>query len=638
MRKSYQIHLFLILAFRKILLRSLFKLCLITTIGLSTYSFANSEFLPADQAFQLSSESVTEQQVKLNWNIAPDYYLYHDQFKISAEQKPVHFQLPKGQPKDDPTFGLTQVHYHQVNIVIDVRPNTQYKITWQGCAKDGLCYPPQSKIIETDASGLLPQNTPTPQSAWSTSSNNPLNTQRNNAIEQDTVQSSLDSITNAQRNTDSDSEIDVDQASNAPLIEWNNDQSFFKLLSKESIGLNLLIFFILGILLAFLPCSLPLIPILSTIIIQRNSGYKAAAIALSFVISMALVYSLMGIFVAEIGYSFQRWFQNPIFISLFALLFVIFALNLFGLFQLSLPQALTQRLNQVQNRQKAGTIVGAGVMGALSALIIGPCMSAPLAGALLFVSQSHSAVLGGLYLLILGLGIGVPLFIASVFGTKLLPKPGLWMNHLKVCFGFLMLMMAVYFIRPMLSTEVYAYMLGAIGLVLALYLIKVIKDNQKLFARILVSLIAVCVLCLSVWQFQLGMKSNQIEHLQNDLIIWNKVTTSEQLKLAMNEAHEKNKIVVIDVYADWCVACQPLEREVFTRTDVQEHLQHYYLIKLDLSHYNASQDLILKDHEILGPPTLLLFQPDGQEIRNLRLTGTFKANELIQVLDKLKTH
>nr|WP_010591423.1 protein-disulfide reductase DsbD [Acinetobacter bereziniae] len=413
-------------------------------------------------------------------------------------------------------------------------------------------------------------------------------------------------------------------------LQWNDDQSFFKLLSKDSLFLNLLVFFGLGILLAFLPCSLPLIPILSGIIIQRAKGYKAVVIALSFVVSMAVIYAIMGIVVAEIGYSFQRWFQSPWIVSLFAVLFVILALNLFGLYQLNLPQFITNKLSNLQNNQKAGTILGAVVMGALSALIVGPCMSAPLAGALLFVSQTQNAALGGLYLFILGLGIGVPLFIASVFGSKLLPKPGKWMDRIKVSFGFVMLMVALYFIRPMLPSTVYAAIFALLCIALAIYLFIALRDSEKVVNKAILTVIAVLSLFAGLWNIQQGYAAYQIQHSQSEHLVWKKVTTAEQLENALVQAKQQNKPIIIDVYADWCVACQPIEKEVFPRVDVQDALKNFTLIQLDLTEYNASQDIILKQREILGPPTMLFLNHHAEEIRELRFTGTFSAQQLLK--------
>lgn len=603
---------------------------------ISTVSHANPTFLSADQAFQFSSESLSKKSIQLKWDIAPHYYLYHDQFIVRTHNQKLELKLPAGEQKQDPTFGLTEVHYNQVTAELSVQPNTEYKIQWQGCSKDGLCYPVQRQTLVTDREGLIPQSNPSRL-------NNALNPLNSGSLSNSTQLTSTTSATelttqdqqafNKDFNEPNKKTQAIDDTSS---LQWNDDRSFFNLLAEDSLFLNLLIFFGLGILLAFLPCSLPLIPILSTLIIQRQSGLKAAAVAANFIVSMALVYSLMGIVVAEIGYSFQRWFQSPLVLSIFAAMFVIFALNLFGLFNLSLPHAITQKLNQFQNRQQAGTFIGTVIMGALSALIIGPCMSAPLAGALLFVSQSQSAFLGGLYLFILGLGLGLPLFIASVFGSRLLPKPGTWMNHLKVGFGFMMLGMAIYFIQPLLSNMLYYALISLIFLSLMLYLIKVLIQSQTLFLKILFGILICMSLISSIWHAQQSYQNTQIQKNDVNQLIWKRVSTPNELELALAEAKRLGQSSLIDVYADWCVACQPIEKEVFPRSDVQTALKDVYLIKLDLSEYDASQDLILKKHEILGPPTLLFMSSQAQEMRALRLTGTFKADSLLKQMSRLK--
>ncbi len=679
-------------------LHFLYRLGLASVISITAASsFAKPDFLPPDQAFQFSAESVSTQSAQLKWKIAPHYYLYHDQFKVTVNQQPIKLHLPAGKPKDDPTFGVTNVHYNQVITNIAVQPNTKYQVVWQGCSEDGLCYPLQRRSIQTNAEGLLPQgdgNSASQKNLFKvTPANNndiandataattakaattPLTSKEvSSKPAADSAQKDLAQVTqtlatekkldsaptqniDTQTSASSTENISISAASPSDLtaatsavaenssvaatdsqqsqLQLNNDQGFFQLLSPDTLFLNLIIFFLLGILLAFLPCSLPLIPILSGIIVQRASGYKAIAVALSFVISMALVYSLMGIVVAEIGYSFQRWFQSPVVIGLFALVFVALALNLFGLYQLSLPQSVMQALDRFQNKQKGGTLVGAMVMGALSALIVGPCMSAPLAGALLFVSQSQNAVLGGLYLFILGLGIGLPLFIASVFGAKYLPKPGLWMDRIKIGFGFVMLMVAVYFIRPMIAESLYAVLLALLCLALALYLIRIRRESRGKIAGFSLILLAALSLSAALWNIQHGYQAYQVKHATTAQLAWQKVTTAAELEQALTLAKQQQRPILLDVYADWCVACQPIEKEVMPRADVQAALAGFSLIKLDLTHYDESQDLILKDREILGPPTMLFLNADGQEQRHLRLTGTFSAPQFIQQLQQL---
>jgi len=619
-------------------------------LGMATASlYANQDFLPPDQAFKFQASSISEKTAELKWDIAPHYYLYHDQFKVSLEQQNLPLNLPKGQEKDDPTFGVTNVHYNQVLTQLEVKPNSQYTVSWQGCSEEGLCYPVQRTTITTDATGLLPkQNSGTKFShlaALVTQENTPeVKSESESETSQQSIQPAQEKISPEpslavqQDSTDSplkDKQQDQVKTQTQTVSlsdDWNNDQFFLNLLSSQGIVFNIILFLGLGILLAFLPCSLPLIPILSGILVQRNKGYKAAIIALTFVLSMALVYGLMGIVVSQIGYGIQRWFQNPVFIGLFALMFIVFALNLFGLYQLSLPQGLLQRLDQIQQRQKGGTLLGAGIMGAISALIVGPCMSAPLAGALLYVSHLEHILLGGFYLFLLGLGIGIPLFIASVFGAKYLPKPGFWMDRLKFSFGFIMLAMAVYFARPLLPLTLYYAGLALILIAMAGYLLAILRHILQAPYKAAV-LVLVCICAVSgIWhvnQAIANVNTTESETLQSWIIVKNQQELNQALAI-----HAKDRIV-IDVYADWCVACQPIEREVLPRADVQDALKNVTRIKLDLTQYEASQDIILKQWQILGPPTVLFLAPNQKEQRDLRLTGTYTASQLIQNIQKL---
>ncbi|MFL4377230.1 protein-disulfide reductase DsbD [Acinetobacter baumannii] len=621
----------------------LIKPLIAIVFGIATASiYANQDFLSPEQAFKFQASSLSEKTAELKWDIAPHYYLYHNQFKVSLDQQELSLNLPKGQEKDDPTFGITNVHYKQVLTQLDVKPNSQYTVSWQGCSEDGLCYPVQRTTITTDAAGLLPQQ----NSEIKFSNLTALITQENTSevvpeSEKQTVQEKSNPETSSTLQ-EAESPVPLhdkvqEQAETQPQTaslsdDWNNDQFFLNLLSNQSVVFNIILFLGLGVLLAFLPCSLPLIPILSGILVQRNKGYKAAIIALTFVLSMALVYGLMGIVVSQIGYGIQRWFQNPVFVGLFALMFIVFALNLFGLYQLSLPQGLLQRLDQIQQRQKGGTLLGAGIMGTVSALIVGPCMSAPLAGALLYVSHLEHSLLGGFYLFLLGLGIGIPLFIASVFGAKYLPKPGLWMDRLKFSFGFIMLAMAIYFARPLLPLTFYYAGFALILIAMAVYLLGILRHIVHIPYKAAI-LVLICSCAVNgLWHINQAIanaKTTESESLQSWIIVKNQQELNQALA-----AHAKDPIV-IDVYADWCVACQPIERDVLPRTDVQDALKNVTRIKLDLTQYEASQDIILKQWQILGPPTLLFLAPNQKEQRNLRLTGAYTAAQLIQNIQHL---
>lgn len=632
---------------------------------------ASADFLPPDQAFAFQAVSTAQDQASLTWRIADGYYLYHDQLKVIENGKALSLQLPRPQQKDDPNFGMTDVHYGQVQATVAMQPNQSYKIEWQGCAESGLCYPVQRTTIHTDADGLLPESKLSQQSTTQkklldvvTSSSlpntampadpqakntetvtvvTPANTAEVKEDENGLSPSSevtaltepseasapeLDDALMMQASSESVTTTNAEQRTKQ--ADWNNDQYFFHLLSTDNIALNLIIFLGLGVLLAFLPCSLPLIPILSSILVQRHRGYRAGMIAGVFVVGMALIYALMGLAVAGLGYNFQRWLQSSIFIGLFAVMFVLFALNLFGVFQLSLPQGVLQRLDQWQQRQKGGTLWGSFIMGMISALIVGPCMSAPLAGALLFVAQLPEPWMGASYLFILGLGVGLPLLIACVFGAQYLPKPGVWMDRLKFTFGFVMLLLAVYFLRPLLPSVVYLTLMGLLFISITVYILWKIRPHiSQMPTQLLLIAMSLATAISGGWYITQAW--SQLSTTQaTSLVAWQKVRTQAELEQALNQV--KGQAVLIDVYADWCVACQPIEKEVLPRADVQTALDAFARIKLDLTEYEASQDIVLKDWQILGPPTLIFLDTEHQEQRNLRLTGTFSAEQLLNRL------
>lgn len=621
---------------------------------------ASADFLPPDQAFAFQAVSTTQDQATLTWKIADGYYLYHDQLKVSASGQALSLKLPKPQDKDDPNFGLTQVHYGQVQASVSLQPNQSYKVEWQGCAESGLCYPVQRTTIQTDADGLLPAQVEGGQQKLLSAVSSSAQLSNTKSEEVRTVSNPHTSVKTAPNveqaeNADatnnaasepnalaiqdveleqadftsaaSDSQASSTQRSSSDKFDWNNDQFFFNLLSTQNIILNLFIFLALGALLAFLPCSLPLIPILSSILVQRHRGYRAGMIAAVFVLGMALVYALMGLAVAGLGYNFQRWFQSPLVIGVFALMFVVFALNLFGAFQLSLPQGMLQRLDQWQQRQKIGSFLGSFIMGMIAALIVGPCMSAPLAGALLFVSQLPDPWMGASYLFVLGLGVGLPLFIACVFGAQYLPKPGIWMDRLKFTFGFVMLLLAVYFLRPLLPSTLYLSLMGILLLALTVYILWKIRPHvTQMLTQILLILMSLAAVGWGGWHLHQAWSQFTTVQVETRLA-WQKVRTQDELSQAL--ADLKGQAVVIDVYADWCVACQPIEKDVIPRADVQATLASVARIKLDLTAHDPSQDVILKEWQILGPPTLIFLDHTHQEQREKRLTGTFSAEQLI---------
>lgn len=575
---------------------------------------AQDKLLSPEQAFSFSVESSEPHTASLSWQIQPNYYLYQHKFSVQQGTQPLALKLPKAIAQYDENYGQSQVYYHQVNFQIKTKPSEHYSVTWQGCAKDRICYPPQTIEFQTDADGLVGvQN------------------------QAGTAPKRLLDLANTQSDTSKGSEsIEKEQNTETAVTTTTpqiaQDQIWSAKLIENSLWYGVLLFLGLGMLLAFTPCSLPMLPILTSLIIRDHKGLKAWTIALTFVCSMALVYAGLGLIASSAGLNFQRWLQQPATLIAFSLLFIVFALNLFGLFELRLPQTWLNRLDRIQSMQQGGTLVGAGVMGVVSALLVGPCMTAPLAGTLLFISQTQNQWQGALLLFCLGFGMGIPLLLASILGAKFLPKAGDWMHQIKVIFAFLMLGLSLYFIRLLLpdwGMQVLSLVLGLAFIIYALYQFFWKKGQlQWLYA----------ILLLIVTPF---VAYNQYQHIQNrtlqssnHMAEWHIATTAADFEKILAAA-PTDRAIVVDVYADWCVACQPIEHRILKSPEVQSALAPYYLIKLDLSHYDQSHEALLKQWNILGPPTYLFLSPEQKEIRALRLTGAFSQQELLQQLASL---
>lgn len=577
----------------------------------------SAPLLSPEQAFTFAVESTKNNEARLHWTIQPNYYLYQHKFEVQQGNKAVALNLPKAIDQYDDNFGHTQVYYQQVEFSLPTQASQHYKVTWQGCAKDRICYPPQNIEFQTDADGLV--------SVENVSSNS-----QKRFLDVARSANSLNAQT-AERN-----ELTTEKSNHVKLNNSTNmaqDQQWSSTLEQHSLAYSLLLFVGLGILLAFTPCSLPMLPILTSLIVREHKGVKAWTIALTFVFSMAMVYAVLGLIASVAGLNFQRWLQQPATLVAFSLLFVVFALNLFGLFELKLPQKWVNRLDQMQSVQQGGTLLGASVMGMISALLVGPCMTAPLAGTLLFISQTQNQWQGALLLFTLGFGMGIPLLLASVLGAKALPKAGEWMHQIKVIFAFLMLALSIYFIRPLLpelAVQVLSLILGLAFIGYASYRLFVKKGQlQWLYALLLI--IAIPFLAFNQYQHIQNLSAVQADKLAE----WHVATTAADFERILANA-PKDRQIVIDVYADWCVACQPIEHRILKDVEVQQALAPYYLIKLDLSHYDASHQALLNQWDILGPPTYLFLDLQQQEIRALRLTGAFKKSELLQQLTQLK--
>ena len=568
------------------LLLSLLLMCLVGVAQAQTANnpFAQPDFLPVNKAFVFSAEPLPSGETRLQWKIADTYYLYQKRFKFDGLDPAKNPVLPQGLEHSDEFFGATQVYRDSVAIVIPAGTSGQVKVSWQGCADAGLCYPPQSQTV--DLGGAQPM------------------------AAQDQAQ----------------------------------DQSLAASLQQRSLGWSLLLFFGLGLLLAFTPCSLPMLPILAGLVVGSGAtAGRGFAVAGSYVISMALVYAGLGVLAALLGANLQALLQQPWLLGSFAALFVVLALPMFGFFELQLPAGLRDRLESAGRGRKGGSLIGAGILGALSGLLVGPCMTAPLAGALLYIAQSGNALEGGLVLFVMGLGIGVPLLLLVTVGSRFLPKPGAWMNLMKGLFGFLFLGTALLLVRPVLDESLWIGLWGVLLIILGCSLWQ--QAQTFLRAKALfnpLSLLAGLWGCLllvgaaggstELWQpLQVytaktvaGSSSASTAH---DAFITIKDPTSLDRELASAKAD--GQWVMLDYYADWCVSCKVMEKQVFAKPQVMDALQGVRLLRLDVTADNVASRELLSRYQVPGPPSFVWIGPNGVERRGQRITGEVNAQTFL---------
>lgn len=537
------------------------------------------DFLPVGKAFTFTSERLASGET-LYWQIADGYYLYQQRMKFDGlAQQPV---LPQGEAHSDEFFGEQQVYRQGLEVKLPANATGQIKLGWQGCADAGLCYPPQS--ITVDLGG-------------------------NPAV--------------------------------AATAEAQ-DQSLASGLQQRSLGWSLLVFFGLGLLLAFAPCSLPMLPILAGLVVGSGaSPRRGFALASSYVVCMALVYAALGVLAALAGSNLAALLQTPWILGSFAALFVILALPMFGFFELQLPAFLRDRLDNATRKQSGGSLVGAGVLGALSGLLVGPCMTAPLAGALLYIAQSGNALHGGLILFAMGIGIGVPLLLLVTVGNRFLPKPGTWMNVLKGIFGFLFLATAVLMIRPVLDESLWLGLWGVLALVMA-YCGWSLAREYGLGAKVLGagSLVlglwgAILVVGAAggsddLWQPLKVFGGSPVASAPTAHDAFTTISDPAALQVQLDSAKAQGQWVLLDYYADWCVSCKIMEKQVFGKPDVMAALKDVRLLRLDVTADNAASRELLGRYKVPGPPSFVWIGPDGEERRAQRITGEVDAAAFLQ--------
>ena len=586
--------------------------------------YDDSQPLLPDQAFNFSIVAKDSQTLLASWYIKPDYYLYHDKFNFDVVGAKIgKIDLPKGKIKQDEFFGQIEVHKGRVEVEIPLlavkQQNIEVIIGYQGCWEGGVCYPPQQQ-----RKSVLLENI---------KQNNQTSFLKTVPIEEP-VKTSITS---------------QPQTNNTLLSE---DQNVTQLLVNQNFWFVLIAFFGFGLLLSLTPCVFPMIPILSGIIIgqkQSVSTKYGLLISIAFALSMSLVYAIAGVIAGYWGENLQIVLQTPWVLVMFSLVFVALALSMFGFYDLQMPKYCQDKLGGAQNKQRQG-LIGAGIMGALSALIVGPCVAPPLAGALIYIGQTGDAVLGGASLFFMGLGMSVPLILLGASAGKLLPKAGVWMNKVKTIFGIVMLGVAIYLLERVVD-EITLLILWASLLTLSMAAMGVLKPLsieatplQGMFRAIGLIIFAYGILLfllvargggdmflpLSDWG-----NRNSIQ-AEKSLIFQNIKNTSE-LKISLDKASKDNKVVMLDFYADWCIACKEIERYVFNDALVKSELKKMVLLKADVTKNSNDDKALMRQFNIIGPPAFLFFR-QSKELRPQRIIGEIDKDEFLLKLRYLQTN
>ena len=588
----------------------IFLVCCLTAMAAQADLFNNkTKFLPVDQAFQLDVQR-SDAGVSMQWQIAENYYLYQDKLAFSLNGKPVENApqfLSSAEQYEDPYFGLVTIFKHDLNLTLplkDPQPQDLLEVTYQGCAK-GFCYPPETKQFQL---GDL-------------SSNVSASHKMQNSVE--THQPSQSAVENANVFSSQQNQLAESLSQSKYAMLW---------------------FFVLGIGLAFTPCVLPMLPLLSAIVIggrkEETGNWRALALSFVYVQGMALTYTLLGLVVVLIGLPFQIALQSPYVLIGLSVVFVLLALSMFGVFTLQLPSSLQTKLTQFSQQQKSGAFFGVFVMGAIAGLVASPCTSAPLSGALLYVAQSGDFVIGALTLYLLALGMGLPLILITVFGNKILPKSGAWMENVKTAFGFVMLALPIFLISRIIPSMWEPRLWALLGVSFFIWLATQMRSNGiGLFFRIVFFVAAmVSAQPLQNWVWQDNAATSQAANAQSAVknsLVFQQISNYDELQAVLKQ--HPNKIAMLDLYADWCVACKEFEHKTFADPQVQTALSDVLLLRVDMTNNSESNRTLMKALAVTGLPTIIFFNQQGEEIQAQRITGFLPAEAFIATLNAAKS-
>lgn len=560
------------------------------------------EFLDPAVAFKPSARALDGQTIEISYQIAKGYYLYRDKFRFAVEGESATLgtpTFPPGKEKMDENFGKVEVYYKSVAVRVPVERTAsgvlplKLKVTSQGCADAGVCYPPQPQMVSLE----LPDPATTPSAAQGSGDESGL------------------------------------------IAQTLKDAGFWA---------NLAFFFLAGLGLSLTPCVFPMIPILSGIIAgqgHKNSHGRGFALSLAYVLGMAATYAAAGIAAGLTGTLLSAALQNAWVLGTFALVFVVLSFSMFGFYELQLPTALQSKLSEESGHLQGGRGIGVFLMGALSALIVGPCVAAPLAGALLYIGQTGDAVFGGAALFVMALGMGAPLIAVGVAGGSLLPKTGPWMEAVKKGFGVLLLATAVWLVSPVIPTVAAMLAWAALLIIPAIFLhaLDPLPPHASGWLRFWKGI--GIVMLLTGAALLIGALAGGRDPLQPLAGLRGQAVAAEVRKLPFepvgslaeldSRVQAAGRPVMLDFYADWCVSCKEMERYTFADPDVQAKLAGFTLLKADVTANSEAHKALLARFGLFGPPGILFFDAAGMEVKTVRVVGYQDASSFLRTLNRI---
>lgn len=561
-------------------------------IGLALYaavSMASHEKpLPAEQAFVFSAVKADNQKIIAQWKIAPNYYLYTKRLQINVDPSAgVNIHYPKGKFKKSPLGVQEEVYFKRVLVPINLPPNVEtatLNVDYQGCSQHGFCYPPVHKEVSI--------------------------------------------VLNAKPQT---------TASLSSLL--TDQQGVLLALQTQHYPILLLFFLGLGLLFAFTPCVLPMIPILTAIIVGQHvtSTRKSFLLAFTYVLGMASAYAVAGVAAAAMGSSVQVWLQKGWVIGLMSAIVLLLALSLFEWYDLRFSRRWHNFVSNWSRRHQGGNYLGVFSMGVLSTLVVSPCITAPLMGVLIYISQTGNIFLGGSALFALGLGMGIPLMLIGISANKWLPKSGAWMEAVRKMMGFCMLALAIWMLSRILMPVTIMLLWSLLLFTVAAFFY--VSMPKYIGRRHINRGIGIFAAALGVVVILSGTNTLTLKQVpvEQSTPLFTVVKNIESLRQQLASAAAAGQPVLLDFYADWCESCIAMDEKVFKQTDVQMNLKKYRLLRADLTNNNAADAEILKAYQVIAPPTILFFDPRGQEINSQRVVGEVGAKEFLSRLTTVKS-